>query len=247
MTYNEQELVPFDKVKSELLSLCTQGQSGDFCILSEQKHVAIINLAEGKIVGMRYRIKRGMEALEQIKAISKARIRFEKKETAQVNADSSPMPPTLEILKTLQVDLNADLLRQFGKKILVVEDSRTQRRIICEVLNQNGYQVMEAADGYEALKAIEIETPGLVLLDIVLPGLDGYEVMSGIKKMPGMQDVPIIMLTSRDKLIDKMRGKMSGTDEYLTKPVTADELMKKINKYLGTAEGGDPSGDIAYA
>ncbi|MCK4705238.1 MAG: response regulator, partial [Gammaproteobacteria bacterium] len=79
--------------------------------------------------------------------------------------------------------------------------------------------------------------------DIIMPGIDGYKAMSLIKEKPGMADVPIIMLTSRDKLIDKMRGKVSGTNEYLTKPFVYEELIGKIDKYLYTEDilHGDPA------
>ena len=74
----------------------------------------------------------------------------------------------------------------------------------------------------------------MILLDIVMPGMDGYEVMSAIKKMENMEAVKIIMLTARDTLIDKVYGKVAGTDEYLTKPFKSEELIEKIGKYLNT-------------
>ncbi len=119
-----------------------------------------------------------------------------------------------------------------GKKILIVEDSHTQRIIICRMLRQNGYDIVEASEGYEALGQLDKEKPDLILLDALMPGIDGFKVMSLIKSKPGMKNIPIIMLTARDNLINKMRGKVSGTNEYLTKPFVYEELIAKVDKYL---------------
>lgn len=233
MAYNEQELLTFDQIKNELLSLSKEGQTGDFCLFTEEKHAAVITLDEGDIVSLRYRISRGNDALRLIKAVSKAKIRFQSRgSNASVNSVLSDIPSTREIFKILGVTQDGCTFQSGGKKILVVEDSATQRKIICKMLVQNGYRILEASDGYEALSIVGHERPDLILLDIIMPGIDGYKVMASIKELPGMANVPIIMLTSRDKLIDKMRGKVSGTNEYLTKPFKSEELMGKIDKYL---------------
>ena len=232
MAYNEQELLPIDQIKSELLSLCAKSRSGDFCLFTEEKHAAVISINEGKIVGLRYRISRGNDALKLIKCIGKAKIRFQKSRSSTNQAATTDIPSTTEILKSLGIELDGSAVQKTDKKVLVVEDSRTQRAVICRMLKQNGYDSVEASDGYEALEQVDEEKPDLVLLDIVLPGMDGYKVMTLIKEKPGMKNVPIIMLTSRDGLIDKMRGKVSGTDEYLTKPFVYEELIAKVDKYL---------------
>jgi len=234
MTHNEQELLTFDQIKAELLTLCTNKSTGDFCLFTVEKHAAVISLNEGEIVGLRYRISRGSDALRLIKGISKAKIRFQEGVSSmnQKRTSADCILPTDEILKILGVKRDGGSFQGDGKKILVVEDSSTQRKIICKMLLQSGYRILEAKDGYEALSIVEHERPDLILLDIVMPGIDGYKVMSLIKDIPNMGDVPIIMLTSRGKLIDKMRGKVSGTNEYLTKPFKRGDLMEKIRKYL---------------
>ena len=232
MAYNEQELYSFDRVKSELLTLCTEKQTGDFCLFTAEKHAAVISLLKGDIVGLRYRISRGHDALRLIKGIKQAKIRFQQGDSTMTRASMVGIPSTEEIFKILQIKLNDDDLQGVGKKILVVEDSTTQRKIICKMLSQSGYRTMQASDGYEAIVTVGKEKPDLILLDIIMPGMDGYKVMSAIKEKEGMKNVPIIMLTSRDKLIDKMRGKVSGTNEYLTKPFKSEELIAKIDKYL---------------
>ena len=231
MVNNDQQILPFDQIRSELLALCEDGQDGDFWLFTEKKHTAIISLHEGEIVGLRYRISRGVDALNKIKSIEKARIRFQVSDTSAHKAGKIKLPTTVEILKTLGVDLD-----DIEKKVMVVEDSPTQRLVICKMLIQQGYRVMEAGDGYEALSLLNKERPDLILLDIVMPGMDGYEVMSAIKKMKNMEDVKIIMLTARGSLIDKVYGKVAGTDEYLTKPFKSEELMGKISKYLKTSK-----------
>ena len=231
MANNDQQILPFDQIKSELLALCEGGEDGDFWLFTEKKHTAIISLNEGEIVGLRYRISRGIDALNKIKSIEKAKIRFQSSDTSALKADKTKLPSTVEILKILGIDF--DDLR---KKVMVVEDSATQRRAICNMVEEYGYLVMEAGDGYEALSLLEKERPDLILLDIVMPGMDGYEVMSAIKKMENMEDITIIMLTARGSLIDKVYGKVAGTDEYLTKPFKSEELIEKIGKYLNTSK-----------
>ncbi len=234
MTYNEQELLTFEQIKAELLALCTNKSTGDLCLFTVEKHAAVISLNEGEIVGLRYRISRGSDALRLIKGISKAKIRFQEGVSSmnQKRTSADCILPTDEILKILGVKRGGGSFQGEGKKILVVEDSSTQRKVICKMLLKSGYRILEAKDGYEALSIVELERPDLILLDIVMPGIDGYKVMSLIKDIPNMGNVPIIMLTSRGKLIDKMRGKISGTNEYLTKPFKRGELMDKIRKYL---------------
>lgn len=117
-------------------------------------------------------------------------------------------------------------------KILVVEDSMVTRKVIARTLTANGYEVMEAKDANEALADIEEKNPDLVLLDIILPGRSGYEILAEIKTMPKLAKVPVIMLTSRDSLFDKLKGKVSDANEYLTKPFQPDELLMIVKKYL---------------
>ena len=234
MEYSEQDILTFDQIRGELLSLSEDGQTGDFCLFTEDKHAAVISLYKGKIVGLRYRISRGNDALRLIRKISSAKIRFQESNTPVDSATTKGLLPTAEIFKILGVEQANCTFQGMGKKILVVEDSSTQRKIICKMLVHSGYRILEAKDGYEALSIAELEKPDLVLLDIIMPGIDGYEVMAKMKAISDMAQTPIIMLTSRDKLIDKMRGKISGTNEYLTKPFKSKELIEKIEKYVSS-------------
>ena len=233
MAYNEQDILTMDQIRAELLTLSVDAQTGDFCLFTEDKHAAVISFYKGKIVALRYRISRGNDALRLIRGINSAKVRFQPSTTPVNPAAAKDILSTGEILKILGVEQDGCTFQGMGKAILVVEDSSTQRKIICKMLLQSGYRILEAKDGYEALSIAEFEKPDLILLDIIMPGIDGYEVMAKMKALPDLEKVPIIMLTSRDKLIDKMRGKISGTNEYLTKPFKSKELIEKIEKYTG--------------
>jgi len=118
------------------------------------------------------------------------------------------------------------------KKILVVEDSPTTRKVVVLTLKQKGYILIEAQDGLEALSKIDEERPDLVLLDIILPKMDGYRILSIIKKTPDLKDTPVIMLTSKDGLMDRVRGRLAGTTAYLTKPFEPRELIELVKKHI---------------
>ena len=117
-------------------------------------------------------------------------------------------------------------------KVLVVDDSAVSRKVASLTLERNGYEIFQAKNGLEALTSMNAQKPDLVLLDIIMPKMDGYETLSILKKSQELKHIPVIMLTSRDKLFDKIKGKMSGSDEYLTKPFDPDDLVAKVGKYL---------------
>jgi twitching motility two-component system response regulator PilG len=150
--------------------------------------------------------------------------------------NKAPMPANDEIFNLFgsfsNKDYSALKLNGKAKKILVVEDSGLARKALVKVVADRGYDTVEAADGFEALGKLGEETPDLVLLDLILPKMDGYAVLAAMKKDPKYKDIPVIVLTSRDALFDKLKGKMSGTDEYLTKPIKPDEVISKVKKYL---------------
>ncbi|MBT8356193.1 MAG: response regulator [Deltaproteobacteria bacterium] len=124
------------------------------------------------------------------------------------------------------------LVGRSKNKILVVEDSPTTRKIITITLSQNGYDAIEARDGLEALSRLNEASPDLILLDIILPKMDGYKVLSIIKESPEFKDIPVIMLTSKDGFLNKAKGKFSGSNAYLTKPFDPGVLIETIEKHL---------------
>jgi twitching motility two-component system response regulator PilG len=121
-----------------------------------------------------------------------------------------------------------------GTKVLVIDDSNTIRRSAEIFLRQGGYEVVLAEDGYDALAKVSDHDPQLIFCDILMPRLDGYQTCAIIKRNPRFTNVPVIMLSSKDGLFDKARGRMVGSEDYLTKPFTKEQLLKAVEQYRRT-------------
>ena len=119
-----------------------------------------------------------------------------------------------------------------GLKILVVDDSKTIRRTAETLLSKEGCQVFTAIDGFDALSKIADHQPDLIFVDIMMPRLDGYETCSLIKHNKVFKQTPVIMLSSKDGLFDRARGRIVGSEQYLTKPFTKDELLGAITNQI---------------
>ena len=119
-----------------------------------------------------------------------------------------------------------------GLKILVVDDSKTIRRTAETLLTKEGCQVFTAIDGFDALSKIADHQPDLIFVDIMMPRLDGYETCSLIKHNKMFRKTPVIMLSSKDGLFDRARGRIVGSEQYLTKPFTKDELLGAISNQI---------------
>ena len=125
-----------------------------------------------------------------------------------------------------------DLIDLTGLKIMVIDDSNTIRRSAEMFLKPSGCEVILAQDGFDALSKIVDHHPNLIFVDIMMPRLDGYQTCSLIKRNPRYQATPVIMLSSKDGLFDRARGRMVGSDQYLTKPFTRDTLMQAIDTHV---------------
>ena len=121
--------------------------------------------------------------------------------------------------------------RLAGIKVMVIDDSNTIRKTAEIFLLQAGAQVVLAEDGFDALAKINDHLPNVVFCDILMPRLDGYQTCALIKKNPKFAATPVIMLSSKDGLFDRARGRMVGSDEYLTKPFTKDSLIKTVAEH----------------
>ena len=117
-------------------------------------------------------------------------------------------------------------------KIMVIDDSQTIRRTAETLLAKEGFTVVTAQDGFEALAKIADHHPDLIFVDIMMPRLDGYQACALIKANPRYASTPVIMLSSKDGLFDRARGRIVGSDEYLTKPFTRDELIGAVRTHL---------------
>jgi len=122
-----------------------------------------------------------------------------------------------------------------GLKVLLIDDSRTIRRSAETMLTREGCEVITATDGFEALALIHRHEPNLIFVDIMMPRLDGYQTCAIIKNNERFRSVPVIMLTSKDGLFHKARGRIVGSDHYLTKPFTRDELLSAVRDQLNAA------------
>ena len=125
-----------------------------------------------------------------------------------------------------------------GRTILVVDDSPTVRKLISGKLEKSGHHVVCANDGVEGLAMIEEQIPDLVLLDIAMPRMDGYEVCRQIRSNPVAKDIPVVMISGKDGFFDKVRGRMAGSTGYITKPFGPETLMKALDTYLLNNENG---------
>ncbi len=118
-----------------------------------------------------------------------------------------------------------------GIKVMVVDDSNTIRRSAEIFLNQSGCEIILASDGFDAMAKIVDNQPDIIFIDIIMPRLDGYQACMLIKKNSRFQSVPVIMLSSKSGLFDRARGRMVGSNAYLTKPFTKEELLNIVRKY----------------
>ncbi len=118
-------------------------------------------------------------------------------------------------------------------RVLVIDDSNTIRRSAEIFLKQGGYTVVLAEDGFDALAKVNDHQPHLIFCDILMPRLDGYQTCAIIKRNPKFSAVPVIMLSSKDGLFDKARGRMVGSQDYLTKPFTKDQLLQAVEQHRG--------------
>ena len=122
-----------------------------------------------------------------------------------------------------------------GLRVMVIDDSKTIRRTAETLLKKEGCDVVTATDGFEALAKIADHQPQIIFVDIMMPRLDGYQTCALIKKSAKFHATPVIMLSSKDGLFDKARGRIVGSDQYLTKPFTRDELLAAVRKFVAVA------------
>jgi len=115
--------------------------------------------------------------------------------------------------------------------VLVVDDSATIRRSAESMLTNEGYEVISAENGFEALSKITCHRPDMIFVDIMMPRLDGYQTCAIIKNNSEFRNTPVVMLTSKDGLFDKARGRVVGSDQYLTKPFTREELLDAVKQH----------------
>ena len=125
------------------------------------------------------------------------------------------------------MDVNFD-----GIKVMIIDDSKTIRRTAETLLEKAGCEVVTAVDGFDALAKIADSNPDVIFVDIMMPRLDGYQTCALIKNSQNYQNIPVIMLSSKDGLFDQAKGRVVGSDQYLTKPFSKDELLDAIRTHV---------------
>jgi twitching motility two-component system response regulator PilG len=130
------------------------------------------------------------------------------------------------------VNVEAEENRDHAVKVMVVDDSVTIRRTAETLLKREGYTVVTAEDGFQALSKVVDTHPDIIFLDIMMPRLDGYQTCSVIKNNSLFRNTPVIMLSSKDGVFDKARGRLVGSEQFVTKPFTKEDLLEAINHYV---------------
>jgi twitching motility two-component system response regulator PilG len=128
-------------------------------------------------------------------------------------------------------NINNSAVELTGARVMVIDDSNTIRRSAEIFLLKAGCEVILAEDGFDALAKIADHQPEVIFVDIMMPRLDGYQTCALIKKNPRLREIPVIMLSSKDGLFDRARGRLVGSDEYLTKPFTKDTLLEAVRRH----------------
>src|SRR3990172_1374006 len=142
--------------------------------------------------------------------------------------DAVPPTNTSTIIVTVSIEGAA----RVGIKVMIIDDSNTIRRTAEALLKKAGFDVYTAADGFEAMSMITDNQPDIIFVDIMMPRLDGYQTCQLIKNNKRFRDTPVIMLSSKDGLFDRARGRIAGSQEHVNKPFTQEELIDVINKYV---------------
>jgi len=121
-------------------------------------------------------------------------------------------------------------------KVMVIDDSNTIRKSTEAILSREGYEVLTAADGFEAMSMITDNRPDIIFVDIMMPRLDGYQTCSLIKNNRYFRDTPVVMLSSKDGLFDRARGRIAGSDQHINKPFSREELIGAIHEHVRTTQ-----------
>jgi twitching motility two-component system response regulator PilG len=240
-----------NKLINEFISICDESRTGTLFVVNNKNYSIQIRIEEGRIVDASDRdilkLKSGSEkginlyehhAIKILKKLKNLKdIRFHFSENFMIPQHEASLFDFNEIKS------NEDIFNEIGldvsffekesqKIILIIDDSRIARKIAKEALSPYHYRIIEAESGEKGLIKIAEHRPDQILLDIIMPVMDGYKVLTYIKNNKKLEHIPVIMLTSRNKLFDKIKGKLSDANEYLTKPFVNNELINKVNHYL---------------
>jgi len=235
--------LPLSDFLQYLYRLHRSFKSGMVMFFAEDSRWGKVYFNQGDITVLQFGAAKGAACFSAIADLEKVQFHFREEETSAIQTQKLTeeffiffdiRTPSIASQEKQTIIENASVPYQaHGKeKILVADDSGIARKAISRILIDAGFEVMEAKDGIEAVGIMKSELPDLVFLDIIMPGVDGYQVLEMISRNPDLQKIPIVMLTSRDSLLDKVKGKVSKCDAYLTKPVTNDKLLHTVYNIL---------------
>ncbi|UCG72011.1 MAG: response regulator [Chromatiales bacterium] len=117
--------------------------------------------------------------------------------------------------------------------VLIVDDSPTEQHVLTQVLEKNGFETLVASDGEEAISMAETSQPDLILMDVVMPGMNGFQATRQLSRNPGTSDIPVVMVTSKNQETDRIWGLRQGAVDYLMKPVKQDDLLATVRARIG--------------
>jgi len=242
-----------------LYQLCLDRKSGFIFFSTPDDAWGKIKLHQGNIIGFGYRAIWGERAIGEFQKIPAMRCFFQQKTRADdaAPARDASLPATTELLARLlseehkqalarvkqdleghqqQIDLEEAITRPQraagSKVVLIADDSRMARAILSKPLVAAGYDVREARDGFEAIGLAQDSPPDLVLLDVNMPGIDGFKVLDTLRRNRRTKHLPILMLAQDNGILDRLKGKMAACDEYLVKPVDSAELLQLVRKHI---------------
>ncbi len=231
-----------------MAGLVEQQSSGHVVLMTEAGDWGKLTLTKGEIRAITLGIYRGPQVLEHLQSMTSIKYLFRPaRDNDEPKRPQSPGSGRMDnerffyffdyILPKIGLGSTPLSTRDEDKfpalaKILVVDDSAMARKVVVNYLVAAHFNVVEAKDGFEALGQLEQEQPDLIVLDLIMPGMDGYQVIEKMKSSAQFKKTPIIMVTSRDSLMDKLKGKMSASDAYITKPIKNELLIEKIEQLL---------------
>lgn len=195
-------------------------------IMEEGKSSRAFDTDELSLLGVAYlnakNLRKGLEVLQ---------------EASKINPNDVVLSSKVNFLaiRISEIELQENKYQEsvpFSRTIMVVDDSATVRKLISGKLEKSGHSVVTAVDGIEALSKINESVPDLILLDISMPQMDGYQVCKLIRNNEATKDIPVVMISGKDGFFDKVRGRMAGSTDYITKPFGPETLMKTIETYL---------------
>lgn len=248
----KQTLSHFIEAIAEYISF---NMDGTIVIMGNDDGWGKLIIENAEIVSLNYGIYRGMQVLPELKKLEEIRFMFRPVKEGAGNASYSnagsarmsnedffryfginaPISNNQSDQLGMTTDLT-DMMSAVAKpiqgRILVIDDSIIARKAASAPLLEYGFEVTEAISGFEALSMLDKEIPDLIILDLIMPGIDGYKVVDLLKKNEKFKALPIILVTSKDSLMDKVKGKMSSTDAYITKPFKEEALLKAVLSVL---------------